>query len=297
MPPDNSIRLAAFDWLREQTTIHGDNLPRTLLEQGFTYHGHRITLLGARGIWKPKVMQLPLSITTVPNSPYDDGAFSDGSWQYKYRGTDPYHADNVGLREVMRQKKPLIYFFGIIPGVYVPQWPVFLTQDNMANLSFTMVIEDNISRIVAGEPVLETAADQRNYKTVSTIYRLHQRSFREKVMMAYKSQCSLCRLKHRELLDAAHIIADREDLGEPIIENGLSLCKIHHAAFDQHILGISPDFIIKVRHDILEETDGPMLKYGIQSLNENKIILPSSQKNWPDRDRLAQRFDAFRQVG
>jgi hypothetical protein len=41
----------------------------------------------------------------------------------------------------------------------------------------------------------------------------------------------------------------------------------------------------------------PMLKYGIQSLNENKIILPSSQKNWPDKDRLVQRFDAFRQVG
>ncbi len=39
---------------------------------------------------------------------------------------------------VMRQKKPLIYFFGIIPGVYVPQWPVFLTQDNMANLNFTL---------------------------------------------------------------------------------------------------------------------------------------------------------------
>ncbi len=116
MTPDDNIRLAAFDWLHEQTTIHGDSLPRTLLEQGFTYHGNCITLLGARGIWKPKVMKLPLSITTVPNSRYDDGAFSDGSWQYKYRGTDPYHPDNVGLREVMRQKKPLIYFFGIIPG-------------------------------------------------------------------------------------------------------------------------------------------------------------------------------------
>ncbi len=138
MPPDSSIRLAAFDWLHEQTTIHGDNLPRTLLEQGFAYLGNRITLLGARGIWKPKLMQLPLSITTVPNSPYDDGAFSDGSWQYKYRGTNPNHPDNVGLREVMRQKKPLIYFFGITPGVYVPQWPVFLTQDNMASLSFTL---------------------------------------------------------------------------------------------------------------------------------------------------------------
>ncbi len=294
---DDNIRLATFDWLREQTMQHGDTLPRTLLERGFSYRGDRITLMGARGIWKPKVMKLPLTITTVPNSPYDDGAFSDGSWQYKYRGTDPYHSDNVGLREVMRQKRPLIYFFGIIPGVYVPQWPVFLTQDNMANLSFTMVIEDERKILMGAEQALEAETDQRNYRTVSTIYRLHQRSFREKVMLAYKSQCSLCRLKHRELLDAAHIIADKEDQGEPIIQNGLSLCKIHHAAFDKHILGITPDFIIKVRQDVLEETDGPMLKYGIQSLNNAHIILPASKRDWPDRDRLGQRFADFRGAG
>ncbi len=293
---DENIRLAAFDWLKELTLVHGDTLPRKILESGFVYRGRQFTLLGPKGIWKPKAMHLPISITTSPEGKYEDGAVADGSWHYKYRGTNPYHSDNIGLREVMRLKKPLIYFFGIVPGYYVPQWPVYLVHDNMAQLSFTLVIEDEVQRILAGEldPV---EMYKRNYKTVSTIIRLHQRSFREKVMMAYKSQCSLCRLKHRELLDAAHIIADKEDHGDPIVPNGLSLCKIHHAAFDRHILGITPDYTIKIRRDILEETDGLMLKYGIQSLENNKIILPSSRKDRPDRDRLAERYEVFKRVG
>jgi putative restriction endonuclease len=79
----------------------------------------------------------------------------------------------------------------------------------------------------------------------------------------------------------------------PIVQNGLSLCKIHHAAFDKNILGITPDYIIKVREDVLEEIDGPMLKYGLQSLENNKIILPRNKNFWPDRDRLAMRFEQF----
>ena len=293
---DDSIRLAAFDWLQEQVALKGDALPRELLIQGFMYQGYQVKLMGPKGIWKPKVMQWPISITTVPNSPYDDGAFADGSWHYKFRGTDPYHPDNVGLREVMNQQKPLIYFFGITPGVYVPQWPVFLLQENREHLSFTMVIEDQVKRLDAGDPD-PVEIYKRNYKTVSTIIRLHQRSFRERIMEAYKSQCSLCRLKHHELLDAAHIIADKDDLGDPIVQNGISLCKIHHAAFDRHILGITPDYTVKIRRDILEETDGPMLRYGIQSLENNQIILPHSRSDRPDRDRLAQRYEQFKRVG
>jgi len=76
----------------------------------------------------------------------------------------------------------------------------------------------------------------------------------------------------------------------------LSLCKIHHAAFDNNIIGITPDYIIKIRRDILEEIDGPMLKYGIQSLENQKIILPSHKRDWPDKDRLDQRYERFKNV-
>jgi len=103
----------------------------------------------------------------------------------------------------------------------------------------------------------------------------------------------MCKLHHEELLDAAHIIPDSEEDGLPIVENGLSLCKIHHAAYDKNIIGIDPDYNIKVREDILSEVDGPMLKYGLQSLDGRKIILPNREIDFPNRDRLDRRYREF----
>jgi putative restriction endonuclease len=126
---------------------------------------------------------------------------------------------------------------------------------------------------------------------------MHQRSFRERVLRAYASKCSLCSLKHKELLDAAHIIPDTHELGSPIVQNGLSLCKIHHAAFDNNIIGISPDYMIQIRSDVLIEIDGPMLKHGIQSLNNHKLILPKHNRDWPDKQRLDFRYQLFKNAG
>ncbi|MDZ7720649.1 MAG: HNH endonuclease [Balneolaceae bacterium] len=121
--------------------------------------------------------------------------------------------------------------------------------------------------------------------------------FEERVIAAYRSQCALpvnetwCRLS-----DAAHIVPDGEPDGTPTVDNGLALCKIHHSAFDQYIIGVTPDYQIKIRNDILNEIDGPMLTYGFQKLHDQKLILPKSKSSWPDRDRLDWRYGKFRQA-
>ena len=80
--------------------------------------------------------------------------------------------------------------------------------------------------------------------------------FRERVLEAYRHQCALCHLKHDELLDAAHIIPDADPEGEPVVSNGLALCRLHHSAFDKFFIGVRPDYRIEVRPDLLEEEDG-----------------------------------------
>ena len=301
---EEKIRLAAFQWLKEQVALHGDIIPRTLLEQGFYYNGQRITLIGPQGIWKPKVFEkIPLSITTVYNSPFDDSISGDGSFTYRYRGTDPFHRDNVGLREAMKRQIPLIYFFGVVPSKYHAVWPVYIVNDNPNTLSFTVVADDMASihnYLFENKTELiseDTQNALRKYITSTVKNRLHQKAFRERVLLAYKQQCAFCRLKHALLLDAAHIIPDGEVLGDPIVNNGLSLCKIHHAAYDSDIIGVTPDYKIEVREDILHETDGPMLKHGIQELQNTKIILPHDKKAWPDRERLEIKYSRFKQTG
>jgi len=294
---DYEIRLSAIDWLNNQIGIHGDVLLRNLLQQGFLFHVERISLVSPQGIFKPRQMELPLSITTTPLGPYDDNFDKDDYLHYKYRGTNPNHRDNVGLRQAMKEKVPLIYFHGIVPGKYLAVYPVFIIKDNPKKLSFTVAADYEHVIDEHEFSMRENVESRRSYITSQVKIRLHQRGFRERVITAYKSHCAFCNFKHSELLDAAHIIPDSEPKGTPTIDNGLALCKIHHSAFDYYIIGVTPDYQIKVRDELLQEIDGPMLRYGFQELHDQKLILPSSKKYWPDQDRLDWRYNKFREAG
>lgn len=290
---DEQIRLAAFNWIRQQTDIHGDVLQRELLAEGFVFENERIPLVAPHGIFKPRLMDYPLSITTITEGPYDDSFSKDGYVVYKYRGTDINQRDNVGLRECMKRNIPLIYLHSIIPGKYVPFWPVFIVGDDLSSLSFKVALDDFESVNREKGRVYESDA-RRIYLTSTIRVRLHQRGFRERVLHAYRSQCALCKLKHLELLDAAHIIPDGEPESRPTVDNGLALCKLHHAAFDSFIIGITPDYKIEVRQDILDEKDGPMLQHGLKGLHSAKIFLPRHQTDYPNKDFLDIRYQRFR---
>jgi putative restriction endonuclease len=123
--------------------------------------------------------------------------------------------------------------------------------------------------------------------------RLHQERFRYLVLTAYRRQCAMCRLRHAPLLDAAHILPDRDERGAPEIPNGLALCRIHHGAYDVGIVGIDADYQIHLRSDVLEEDDGPMLKHGLQELHGERIQTPPRVEQMPNREYLAERFARF----
>lgn len=313
--PDGSldlrIRLAAFEWLRAQSNFHDGVLPWKVLLDGFVFDGERVPLLSMQGIFKPKILpEMPLTIRTASHDPYhDDLGGDDGVLRYAYRGTDPNHRDNRGLRAAMERRAPLIYLYGIAKGKYVPAWPVMIVADDPVRQRFTVQMDDaarvhsDFALVAEGRPEFEVAPRdpggdaRRAYITRSFQARLHQRAFRERVIEAYKSHCALCRLRHDELLDAAHIIPDAEPDGDPIVPNGLSLCKLHHAAYDKSFLSVRPDYVIEVRPSILDEEDGPMLLHGLKGMHEKQIWLPRHREHRPDPDRLERRYRRFREAG
>jgi len=85
----------------------------------------------------------------------------------------------------------------------------------------------------------------------------------------------------------------RTALGQPVVTNGIPLSKIHHAAFDAHLVGIDPDFRVHVAERLLVQNDGPMLE-ALKRLDGGAIHLPGRVKDRPDRDRLALRYELFR---
>lgn len=134
----------------------------------------------------------------------------------------------------------------------------------------------------------------RRYVDRVTKQRLHQPVFRSSVLRAYVRRCAVCALAHSSLLDAAHIVPDSHELGEASVSNGLALCKLHHAAFDAGILGIRPDLVVRIRGDILEEVDGPMLTHGLQHRhNEPLMVIPSVRSERPGQKYLEKAFSKF----
>jgi putative restriction endonuclease len=301
---DASVRVAAFRFLEEQIRLIPEDgaLPRKILERGFIYEGQRVPLVGPQGIFKPRVLrQIPLSITTVPvvegeARPYDDAVGPDGLLRYRYRGTDPNHYENVGLRLAMQQQVPLVYFHGLVPGLYVAEWPIYIVGDDPAQLTFTVGVEERrFASLGSAPPESEERDIRRRYVTRVFQQRLHQREFRERVVRAYQHHCSICRLRRNELLEAAHILPDADPGGVPSVPNGLALCRLHHAAFDTHLIGIRPDYVVEVRRDVLDEKDGPMLIHGLQGFHNASLLVPIRESSRPDRRLLEQRYALFRQ--
>lgn len=294
-----AIRLAAQVWLENQRNRGVEYWTQRALED-FVFDGERIGLMDRqRGIRKPRGMDAALSIRTVyrregAERPYEDAVGPDGLLRYKWRGDDPGHAENRALRAAMELELPLIWFYGFAEGLYAANYPVYLLDEERAQRQFVVALGEDQRAVGVGHEVSPVV---RAYVERITKQRLHQPAFRAGVMRAYTTRCAVCAFRHPTLLDAAHIIADAAG-GEPVTPNGLSLCRIHHGAYDAELLGIRPDLTIHVRSDVLEETDGPMLVHGIQEHhNRPLMVVPKAGRDRPDIGGLAQRYEAFLATG
>jgi putative restriction endonuclease len=291
--PDTPMRMAAFDHVRRLSEVH-DHLTATELKPGFVFQGGRIPLINPqRGIFKPQQMQFLLSIKTVFPRPggkvwYDDQREvhrqifeGDETIDYAFMGQDPDAADNRWLREAFENQIPIIYFLGISPGRYQAMLPAFISGWDATALK---------ALVAFGVPDQEALAPpenalERRYSLRVVKQRLHQASFREAVISAYNGRCALSGLPESLLLDAAHIVEDKDErLGQPVVPNGIPLSKIH---------GIDPDYRLHVSERLLCQNDGPMLEV-LKRLNGGSIHLPNRMKDQPDRDRLARRFERFK---
>ena len=263
---DRQMRTAAFIHVRRMLEIR-DPLTAADLAAGFQFQGQRIPLVNPqRGIFKPQSMKYALSIKTVSPKKgariwYDDQRTAhsqvyngDETIEYSFMGTDPNAADNRWLREAMENRIPLIYFLGAFPSHYHAVIPVTIVGWNPRSLRVEVSV--GLPGELRADPQ-ETALERR-YALRQVKTRLHQTMFRAAVIEAYGGRCALSGLPEKTLLDAAHIAADGDELlGQPIINNGVPLTKLHHAAFDNHLIGIDPDYRIVVSKRLLSTRDGP----------------------------------------
>lgn len=301
--PDATTRAAAFDALRRLVLIHGTILPWQAIDAGFRQNDSKIHLASqAEGIFSPRQMSTLLSIKTVlPRTGrklwYRDQIGSPGltqgdqSLRYDFRGNNPDSRQNRLLRQAMELTLPIIYFFGVAPALYEAVFPVFVTGWHGKELAVDLAVSlPNTHDDLFSYP---SSAEERRYSARLVRQRLHQSMFRAKVLAAYGSRCAISRLPVTSLVDAAHIIPDADpELGHPDVRNGICLSRLHHAAFDNHLLGIDPNYRIHAAKAILTIQDGPLLEH-LKQLHGQDLSPPNERSCWPDKERLAIRFALF----
>jgi putative restriction endonuclease len=205
---DLRIRLAMFTYLERLVARSPDGTVRSSEINRFKFEGQPMRLIVQTGIWKPAVLEAALTIRTTytpPNQepPYSDSIGTDGLIRYKYHGLDPNHSDNRALRAALTSEAEMAYFVEVDRGVYVPRWPVWIVAEDTPNHEFAVAVDHGLH---LSHMTLDPA--QRAYVVRLVQERLHQPVFRSRVLRAYESTCAMCRLRHGELLDAAHILPD-----------------------------------------------------------------------------------------
>lgn len=289
-----AIRQDIFEWLEHQEVAFGGyEFSREFLRTAYTYQGRNVGLMDRQnGIWNPAGFDSTLSITKTLRTQYADDL--DGAVQrYSYErlpGRPLLSGRNLKLRAAAESGDPLIMLQEILPTLYLPRYPVFIVHDD-PEAGYVDVVLDESLRLF--EDPLELTAQQRQYAERVVQVRLHQKSFRSRVLHAYEARCAVCTLAYPELLDAGHITADGAADSTTAVTNGLSLCKMHHAAYDRQIIGIDGNYRVHVREDVLAEVDGPMLTYGLQAMEGRTLAVPRRARERPDSDRLHRRFLEF----
>ena len=243
----------------------------------------------AKGIWNPRYLDATLSVVSSPDGPYNDREVEGGFIHYEYEAGGTA-GNNTKLRRAFELQLPIIFLKKIGKGAYIPFAPVYVVGDDPEKREFLLSLEETP---MSADLLRPDALLERRYAERSVLQRLHQREFRARVLQAYERRCAICLLKHAPLLDAAHITQDGAEHGVPVVSNGLSLCKIHHAAYDQNFIGIAPSYKVHVDSTLLEEVDGPMLKHGLQEMHGRFLVVPSRPAERPDEERLAERFVRF----
>jgi len=291
-----AVREGMFEEIDRRVAASSDSNLTWDQTERFEFAGQTFAMRQARGrgINKPRQLDAALSITTAyrgpsAQAPYEDSIGQDGFPRYKYEGTDPELATNRSLRYAMAARLPLAYFLGVRKAVYRPVYPIYVIGESPAQLEFVL----SFSRNDVGIDLGTLSAPEKVYAARLTRQRLHQPIFREQVLHAYASACAVCQLRHTELLDAAHIVGDAESGGDPVVPNGMALCKIHHAAYDRNLLGVTPQYEVRINSRLLREVDGPMLKHGLQEMHGLTITVPTKASARPDPVRLGHHYDQY----
>lgn len=99
----------------------------------------------------------------------------------------------------------------------------------------------------SGDDAVVAAIPQKARRLIVAriVQRFRAHDFRRRVLRAYRHHCAFCGVQ-LGLLDAAHLLPVAASASTDDTNNGIALCKLHHAAFDGNLVSFNEAYRIEV---------------------------------------------------
>ena len=138
------------------------------------------------------------------------------------------------------------------------------------------------------QQVKHTFASQKLIESKQTKKRIRKAGFRQAIMGMYDYTCAVCQLRivtmdGESVTEAAHIIPFNISKNDDV-RNGISLCKLHHWAFDAGLISLDKTYEVIVSELMSER--GPT-EWMLTTLRDKSILLPEHDALYPAQEALA----------
>lgn len=174
---------------------------------------------------------------------------------------------------------------------FVPDY-LGLYLDNLESIH--LLSKNELKKLVLQSDDLNSINSDGEFKTSERVLTInHSRqtrdpNFRIKVYDAYNHKCAMCGIG-LELIEAAHIVPHSNDLGTDEISNGISLCSLHHKAYDRSLIYFDTEFKIHLNENKIEYLEKVGKDSGIHKFTKQlfeEIQLPANRTLYPDLDNI-----------
>jgi putative restriction endonuclease len=223
----------------------------------------------------------------------------EGFWHVKFN--DTYRGDRIKTTNKLKERVEYAYLddelFALLQDastrqVLVDSLVSTWFADSKLNSTDFADIDLKFDRVE--EPELQNLDSEVKVTLRKSIVR--NSFFRKLVVREYDYRCAFCKLRiirdpSQNLVDGAHIKPFSEFLDSKI-DNGLSLCKNHHWAFDLGWFSVDDNYRIIVARDL--DDDSPYTR-AMKDFDRDPIALPSNERYFPRLESLAwHRENKFR---
>ncbi len=159
-------------------------------------------------------------------------------------------------------------------------------------------LKDEIQRVISEEQQISGFSKelldyvQHDFSTeleepIESEKKIREPGFRRTIMRIYDYTCAVCKLQiltlnGESVTEAAHIIPFNKSNNDDV-RNGISLCKLHHWAFDKYLISVDESYNVIVSELMTEQ--GPT-EWMLKTLYGKTILLPAQKELYPDQSAL-----------